>query len=118
MGIAEHLHFDMAGRGDPLLQQHLIIAETRFGLALAAFQISREILRRVNLAHTLAAAACNRLDQHGITNRLGLFRQAFERLILTQIAWSNRHTSIHHQLLGSVFQTHRADAFRLGPDPD
>ena len=35
VGIAEHLHFNMARIGDPFFEQHLIIAETGRSLPLA-----------------------------------------------------------------------------------
>ena len=40
VAVAEHLHLDMAGRGDPLFQQHFVVGEAGLGLALARFAAS------------------------------------------------------------------------------
>ncbi len=78
VAVAKHLHFDMAGRGDPLLQQHFVIAEAGLGFTPAAFERGFEVCRCIDLAHPLAAAARHRLDQHGIADGVGLFLQALD----------------------------------------
>ena len=118
MRIAEHLHLDMAGRGDPLLQQHLVIAEAGLGLAAAGVEARGEVCGRIDLAHPLAAAARDRLDQDGIPDRLGLGSEAFKRLVRAEIAGRDGNTRLDHARLGRVLQAHRADARRLRPDPD
>ena len=118
VAVAEDLHLDMARGGDPLLQQHFIIAKARLGLALAAFEAGGEVFRRIHLAHALAAAACDRLDQHGIANGLGFLGQSFHRLVLAQIARRDRHTGGNHALLGGILKAHRADALRLWSHPN
>jgi hypothetical protein len=116
--VAEHLHFDMARAFDPFFQQHDIIAEARRRLALARKERVGETGRVIDLAHPLAAAACDRLDQHRIADPLGLGRQPLRRLILTQIARRGGDARGVHQLLRRVLETHRADRVRLRPDPD
>ena len=71
MGVAEHLHFDVAGREDVLLDQHAIVAERGGGLALARLQHLAKLLRSIDAPHALAAAARDRLDQHRIADRVG-----------------------------------------------
>ncbi len=72
MAIAEYLHLNMARGGDPLFQQNFVIAKARLGLAPTAFEAGCEFSRVIDLAHPLAAAARDRLDQHRIADRLGL----------------------------------------------
>ena len=55
--VGEDLHFDMARRGDIFFDQHAIVAEGGFRLALRRFQRGVEIGVAVDAAHALAAAA-------------------------------------------------------------
>ena len=110
VGIAENLHFDMARRGDPFFEQHLVVREAGLGLALAALQHLLELRRLVDLAHPLAAAARDRLDQHGIADRVGLFLQSLGALVFAVISRRHRHARFAHQLLGGILQAHRLDA--------
>src|SRR3546814_9277634 len=80
--IAEHLHFDVAGREDIFLDQHAIVAERAGGLALARLQRVGELLRSIDAAHPLAAAARDRLDEHRLADRIGLGLQVIGVLIL------------------------------------
>src|SRR3546814_2783857 len=57
VGVAEHLHLDMAGGQDIFLDQHMIIAERCRRLALARGERVDEIRRGVDLAHPLAASS-------------------------------------------------------------
>ena len=118
VGIAEHLYLDMAGRGDPLLQQHLVIGEAGLGLAPAAFQHRLEIRSRIDLAHALATATRDGLDQHGIADGVGFGFEPLDRLVFPLVARRHRYTRRAHQLLGGILQTHRLDARWLGADPD
>ena len=118
VAVAEHLHLDMAGRGDPLFQQHFVIGEAGLRLAAATLQIRFEIFGLVDLAHALAAAARDRLDQHGVADGVGFLLQPFGRLVCAQIAGRNRDARFHHQRLGSILEPHRLDARRLGTHPD
>ena len=110
VAVAEHLHLDMAGRGDPLFQQHFIVGEAGLGLASAALQVGLEIGGLVDLAHTLAAAARDRLDQHRIADGVGFLLQPFDRLVGAEIAGRDRHARCHHQCLGGILEPHRLDA--------
>jgi len=118
VAVAEHLHLDVARAFDPFFEQHDVVAERARRLALAAFERVDEILGPVDLAHPLAAAASDGLDQHRIADRVCLALEPLGRLVVTEIARSHRHPGIGHQRLGRILQPHRADAIRLRPDPD
>src|SRR3546814_19157363 len=62
--IAEHLHFDVAGREDIFLDQHAIVAERAGGIALARLQRVGELLRRIDAATPLSAAAPDCIGEH------------------------------------------------------
>ncbi len=63
----------------------------------------------INAAHALAAAACPRLDQHGITNTVRLAFEENSILIIAVIARHDRYTGLFHQRLGSILQPHGTD---------
>jgi hypothetical protein len=117
VGIAEHLHFNVARAFDPFFEQHHVVAEARRCLALAAVERVLEIARAVDLPHPLAAAARDRLDQHRIADRVGFRLEPRRRLILAEIARRHRNAGLGHQCLRRVLQPHRTDRIRLGPDP-
>ena len=77
--VAEHLHLDVARRGDVFLDQHARIAERRLRLALRALERRLEIGVLVDAAHALAAAAGDRLDQHRIADLVGLLLEKRRR---------------------------------------
>ncbi len=118
LAVAEDLHLDMTRTGDVALDQHARIAEGRLPLALGRGQIFSEVLGPVDLAHPLAAAAGDRLDQHREADAVRLGAQGLQRLVLALIAGGDGHARLDHQLFRCVFQTHGADRRRLGADPD
>ena len=71
MGIAEHLHLDVARLGDILFDQHLVVAERRCRLALGGGDRFGEFIGRADKSHAPAAAAGRGLDQHRITDAVG-----------------------------------------------
>ena len=118
MGVAEHLHLDVARRADKALDQHAGIAKGTQGLALAGFERGPEIGRIGDQAHALATTAGHRLDEHRIT---GLARHPLEKaglLILAHIARHHRNAGIAHQRLGGVLQAHGTDRRRRRADKD
>ena len=117
VGVAEHLHLDMARREDVFLDQHVGVAERGRRLALARDERIGEIGRIIDPPHPLAAAARHRLDQNRIADLRRLRRQPFGRLIRTEIARRHRHPRRDHPLLGGIFQPHRADAGGVRADP-
>src|ERR1700742_1384276 len=110
--VGEYLHLDMARRGDITLDQHAVVAERSLSLTARTLERREEILRAINSAHSLAATARNRLDQHGITDHGGLLGEERRLLAFTVIAGHNGHARILHQRLGAGFQSHRADRGR------
>ncbi|MCC2690978.1 MAG: choline dehydrogenase [Rhizobiaceae bacterium] len=116
--VAEHLHLDVPGPFDEFFHQHAVVAECRPGLAPGACQRRLEVVRAIDLAHALAAAARPRLHQHGVADlqRLGGKRRGILRLAV--IAGDNRHAGLLHQALGRVLQPHGADGGRRGADED
>ena len=75
VGISEDLHLNVARLDQVLFQQHGIVAERGCSLALAAGQRSSKLLRRIDTAHALAAAARIGLDHHRIADRIRLLLQ-------------------------------------------
>jgi hypothetical protein len=117
VGVAKHLHFDVARAGDVDLQQHAIIAEGGARLALAGGQGGVEVACAIDPAHALAAAAGYGLDEHREPDALCLRSQRRARLVLAEIARGHRHPGLLHQRFGGVLQAHGADRRRRRADP-
>ncbi len=113
--VAKDLNLDMARTRDEFLDQDALIAKARRRFALAAFERFQESVRLLDLAHALAAAAGDRLDQHRITDLVGLGLEMVRLLIVAMIARRDGHARLFHQLLGAVLQTHRLDGFGRRP---
>ena len=116
VAVGEHLHLDVARRGDVFLDQHARIAERRLRLARRAFERGIELGMLVDAAHALAAAARDRLDQHRIADLVGLLLEELRVLPLAVIAGHDRHAGLLHQRLGLVLQPHGADRGRRRTD--
>ena len=116
VAVSEHLHFDMAGRGDIFLDHDPPVAERGLGLADSAFERGVEFDMRVDPPHAAPAPARDRLDEHRIADLIGLFAQEFRGLVVAVIAGHDRHAGALHQRLGRAFEAHRPH--RLGRRPD
>ncbi|MNM30557.1 hypothetical protein D3C81_411190 [compost metagenome] len=99
----------MARALDILLDQHVVVAERRGRLALAAGQRIDEVLAALDFAHALAAAAGAGLDQHRVADAVGLGAQELRRLLVAVVARRQRHAGLGHQGLGRALVAHRAD---------
>ena len=116
VGVAEHLHLDVARLGDELFDQHPVVAERALRLALGGGQGGLELVGVVDPAHALAAAAGHRLDQHGKADVAGRGLERVRGLVLAVIAGYDGHPGVLHQLLGRVLQPHGPD--RVGRRAD
>ncbi len=99
----------MARALDILLDQHMVVAERRGRLALAAGQCIDEVLAALDLAHALATAAGAGLDQHRVADAVGLCAQERGVLLVAVVARGQRHAGLGHQRLGRALVAHRAD---------
>ena len=118
VAVAEHLHLDVARRGDIFLDQHARIAKSARGLARRRLQRRLELDMGVDPAHAAPAAAGDRLDQHRIADLVSLFLEEFRRLIVAGIAGRDRNAELGHQRLGGVLEPQRAHRRRRRPDED
>ena len=116
--IAENLHLDMARSRHVFFDQHARVAKGALRLARGALQGGFEFARRIDAAHALAAAAGDRLDEHGIADPPGLLLEKRRRLLVAVIARHDGDAGFLHQRLGRVLQAHRADRGGWRPDED
>src|ERR1700687_2818673 len=72
MIVGKNLELNMAGAFHIFLEIHLARAERRFGLSLREREQTRQLVRISHDAHPLAAATRGRLDQHRISEPLGV----------------------------------------------
>ena len=109
VGVGEHLDLDVARARDVFLDQHLVVAEARRRFALARRERLRELARRVDDAHALAAAARGGLEQHRIADAVRFFLQKFFGLFLSMVTGHQRHRRLLHQRLRRALAAHGAD---------
>ena len=112
LGVTKHLDFNVARALHVPLDQHRIVAKAVARLALAAGQRGRKIVRPVDRAHALAAAAGTGLDQDGVADAVGLALQQRRVLVGTVVTRHQRHASGGHQLFGFGFEPHGANGCR------
>ena len=111
MRVGEHLQFDVAGRCYVFLDQHPSVAERRFRLPDGAFERGVELDMSIDAAHAAPAPTRDRLDEHRISDLIGLLAQEFRVLVVAMIAGHDRHAGPLHQRLGRAFQPHGPHRF-------
>jgi len=115
---AEYLHLDVARCQDVFLDEHTVVAERGLGLAPARGERVRESRLGVDAPHSLAAAAGDRLDEHGKSDGRRFLLQPLRILALAEVSGRHGHAGRDHQRLGRVLQTHRPDRLRRRTHPD
>src|SRR5205814_546041 len=75
--VGKDLDLDMPGRSDEFLDQDAAGSESRLALAHGAFERGLEIAMFVDPSHAATAAPGRQLDQHGVTDRVGLCLREF-----------------------------------------
>ena len=118
MGVAQHLHLDVARTAHQFLQIHLVVAEGRGGLAPRHLHRRPQVGFRLDHAHAAPAAAPARLEHERIAN---LRRQLLRaRDVRRQRAGGRHHR--HAGLLGEFACRHLvaqgAHHLRFRPDED
>ena len=116
--VTEHLHLDMARALNIFLDKDVIVAKACRRLTPATGEAICKFFRTLDQPHTLAAAACHRLYQYRIADRIGLDSKEACILVTAHIARRHRHARLLHQLLGSILQPHCRNAFRVRANPD
>ena len=114
VGVAEHLHLDVPGPGDDLLEQDAGISERRLRLALRALERGRKIRVALDQAHAASAAAGHGLDHHRVADALGLAGERFRFLAVAAVARHNRHAGMRGDRLGLGLAAHAAHGVGRG----
>ncbi len=77
--VAQHLHLDVLGAHDQLLQKHRVVAERLARLGARALQRLGHLAGGAHHAHAATAAAGRRLHQHRIAGLVGEGARGLER---------------------------------------
>ena len=115
-GVAKHLNLDVARALHVFFDQHRVIAKAVDGLAPAGGQRRCKVRRVGHHPHALAAAAGTGLDQHRVTDGVGLALQQSRVLVGAVVAGHQRHPGQPHQALGLGFQPHGQNGGRRRPN--
>ena len=109
MRVCENLHFDVPWPVQILFQQHLVVAEAGFRLPSRRGQCRHKIRTLFDDAHALAASPGGCLDQHRVTNPIGLAGKQGIALVDAMIAGHQADAGLGHDAFRFRFGTHRAN---------
>jgi hypothetical protein len=118
VAVGEHLDLDVPRAPDVPLEQQLAVPERGHGLAAGRGDGGRELARRVDAAHALAAAARGRLEQHREPDPLGRGREVVVGHPAAVLARDDRDAGRGDERLRGDLVAHRADRVRWRADPD
>ena len=118
LAVGQDLDFDVAGCLDIFFDQHPRIAEGALGFTLRSRQRLFKFGMLVDPPHAAAAAAGHGLDQHGVSDFVGLALEEGGALLLAVVARDNRNARFFHQRLGPVLETHGTDRGGRRTDKD
>ena len=116
VGVAQHLHLDVAGTGRVAFQEHRRIAKSPLGLGPGGCNRLRRLAQIGDKPHPAPAAAGAGLDQKGGAKRLGLFQQARVGLIFAAITGQHRYARVLGGGLGFDLGPHPCDGIGFWPD--
>ena len=115
VGVAEHLHFDVARPLDVALDIKPAVAEITGALAARAHDLVVERRRLADDAHALAAAAGGRLDQERKSNRPGASGEG-RRVVIFDCRWRDRKAAGGDEGAGAHLVAHEFDRLRSRTD--
>ena len=114
MGVREHLHLDVARGEHEALEEQRVVAEARSGLAAGGGERLGQILRSVDLAHALAAAASGRLHEDGVAHLVRAGDELLVREPRLRDAGDQRHVPGGDGLLRGDLVAHDVDRLSRG----
>ena len=112
--VAQHLHLDMAGPADDLLEIDASIAKGRLRLLPGLGRKSREILGRLGDANAAPATAGAGLDHHRVSDALGEARGLGHVVDAPVRSGNDRHACRLGGLTGRHLVAHPPDRVRGG----
>ena len=107
--IGEDLDLDVARALHVLFNQHRVVAKAIDGFALAAGQGLGKVACLLDRAHALATAAGAGLDEHRVTDAIGLVPEHGGVLVGAVVTGHQGHAGFFHELLGLGLQAHGLD---------
>ncbi len=115
--VGEHLHLDVAGALQVALDQDAAVAERGLGLAAGGGERVVELRRGADHAHPLAAAARQRLDDHGEAVAAGEGGDLLAGEVAAVDARHDGDARLARELLRARLVAHQLDRLRGRPDP-
>ncbi len=106
MTVRQNLHLNMPRSCDKMLHIHRVISKSLLRLRLGQIEILLKILRPLHHAHTLSAAAENRLNHNGIPRLFSLLH-TFGRIKNSAFAAGNNgNAGLLHRIAGLLLIPH------------
>ena len=94
--VAKHLHLNMARALDIFFDQDMGVAERSGSFTLARRERIGKVGSSFDLAHPLAAATCDGLDEHGVADLCGTLGEECRILVLAHITGGDGHAGFGH----------------------
>ncbi|MCY1344045.1 hypothetical protein D9M69_300730 [compost metagenome] len=111
LAVAEHLHFQVAGALDVLLDEHAGVAEVVLPEALDRLEGIRQFLGRAAYAHADAATAGGAFQHHRVADLVTGFQCGGE--VFQQFgAFQHRHAMLFRECPGGVLEAEYAQLLR------
>src|SRR5258707_12452990 len=98
--VTQNLDLDMARAQDQALQKDRRVTKGCLGLATCTRELCEKLAPRVDLAHTLAAAACRGLDQRRKADAQRLLQEKFIHLACSVVAGDDGRVDRRRELPG------------------
>ena len=108
--VGENLDLDVPGPQDESLEEQGVVAERRRGLTAGTAKSLGQIGRILDQTHSLATAACRRLDQHRVADVLGRCDQFFVGQIRARDTRDHRHVERGNRVLRGDLVAHHLDS--------
>lgn len=116
--VGEELDFDMAWMSDELFEKDAPVAKGGLRFRLRARKICRKLLTCAHNAHTPAAPARRRLDDHRVAEGAGSLGGLPYILDSLWEAWHRGNSGCQRKFLGLDLIAHQRDRRRIGADKD
>ena len=116
MLVGQHLHLDVPGIEDRLLDINFAVTERALGFTAGALESGLEFGRGVHQAHAFSAAAGGSFQHHGIADSGGDLFGFGDGFDAARSAGDERDTGFFHGLAGAGFRSHGVHGGRGGAD--
>ncbi len=116
MGVGDHLHFDVPGASDQLLQEHHARTESALRLIAGALVGVSEVIGRIDSSDAASATPGGGLQHQRVADPLGCRKRVVQSAEAAAAPRRDRHADLFGEQLGTDFVAELAHRVRARPD--